>query len=30
MEQTKLLVYIVIFVIAVFLMLKYWKTGHKD
>lgn len=30
MERTKLLIYIVILVIAVLLVIKYWKTGRKN
>lgn len=30
MERVELLIYIVIFVFAVFLVIKYWQTGKKD
>lgn len=30
MERTKMLVYIVIFVIAIVLVIKYWKTGRRN
>jgi hypothetical protein len=30
MERTKLLIYIVILVIAVMLVIKYWKTGKRN
>ncbi len=30
MERTKMLVYIVIFVIALLLVIKYWKTGRRN
>jgi len=30
MERTKMLVYIVIFVIAILLVIKYWKTGRRN
>ena len=28
MERIKLLIYIVIFVVALLLVIKYWKTGR--
>jgi hypothetical protein len=30
MERTEMLIYIVIFVIALLLVIKYWKTGQKN
>ncbi len=30
MERIKFVIYIVIFVAAVYLIVKHWKTGTKD
>jgi hypothetical protein len=30
MYQVKLLIYLLILVFAVFLIVKYWKTGRND
>ena len=30
MERTEMLIYFVIFVIAILLVIKYWKTGRRD
>ncbi len=30
MEQTELLIYILIFVVVLLLIVKYWKTGRKS
>lgn len=29
MERIEFVIYIVIFVVAIFLILKYWKTGKR-
>gem|GEM_PF-2021442 len=30
MERTKLLILIVILAVAIYLVIKYWKTGRKN
>jgi len=30
MERIKLLIYFLIFVIAILLVIKYWKTGRRS
>jgi len=30
MKQTELLIYILIFVVVLLLIVKYWKTGRKS
>ena len=30
MERTEILIYFVIFVIAILLVIKYWKTGRRN
>ena len=30
MERTKLLILIIILVVAVYLIIKYWKTGKRN
>jgi hypothetical protein len=30
MERIHFFIYLVIFVVAVFLVVKYWNTGRKD
>ncbi len=30
MEQTELLIYILIFVVVLLLIVRYWKTGRKS
>jgi hypothetical protein len=30
MERTKLFIYLVILVLLVYLVVKYWKTGRKS
>lgn len=30
MERIKLLIFLLILIVAVLLIIKYWKTGRKD
>jgi len=30
MERTELLIYIVVFIVVILLVHKYWKTGRKN
>ncbi len=30
MERIKLLILIIVLVVAVYLVIKYWKTGRRD